>query len=239
MQTMNTHHLVKMLFISLLFLSSDLYADLFDSGFTAQYAVYKNGTYLGIATRTLKRIAPDELRLETKTVPGGIVAIFISDVVTETSQLKINNQRLVPVLYTYDQSGGKKNQHYQLKFDWSNNKLLSTYDGKQHTFTEDVQEIQSFQLQLMRDLQSGKKKVNYPIASRREIERYDLTIVGKEKVATETKSYTALKVESSLTPKGDRYILWCAEGLNFLPVKIKRVEDDGDEIELLLKTLKL
>lgn len=230
---------VTALTILLLFISSNLYAGLLDSGFTAQYEVSKNGTYLGIATRTLKRVSQDELVIETKTVPGGIVAIFISDVVTETSKLKIQGQQLVPTKYTYDQSGGKKKKHYRMDFDWDKKQMLSTYNDKQHSFEKGVQEIQSFQLQLMLDLQKGKRKVNYAIADRKGINDYELKSTGNEKVETERKTYSALKIVSSITKKGDKYILWCAEGLNFLPVKIKKIEDDGDEVELLLKSIKL
>jgi len=214
-------------------------AGLLDSGFTAEFQVYKSGTYLGIATRTLKRSDENILEFSSHTVPKGFVALFVSDQVVETSRLKKTQDRFIPVVYTYDQTGGKKQKHYRLRFDWDKQLLLSTYDNKQHPLTTGTQELLGFQLQLMLDLANGKRAVSYAIADRKGIENYTLTNTGLETVQTAKGNFKSIKMESNITPKGDKYILWCAESMNFLPIRVKKIRRNGDEIELVLNSIKL
>jgi len=226
------------LFFSLVALQN-AHAGLLDSGFSAEYDVYKNEMYLGITTRTLIRASADSVEFRSQTVPKGIVSLFVSDKLTEVSQMKIKQNQFIPMLYTFDQTGGKKEKHYKIEFDWQKDRLLSTYDNKTHSIKAGTQELLGFQLQLMMDLLNGKQTVRYDIASRKEVESYILKKTGQETTSTENSEYKTIKIESNVTKKGRKYIFWCAESINYLPVKVMRVDDDGDEIVLVLKTLKL
>lgn len=212
-------------------------ASLLDKGYTAEYAVSKNEMYLGITTRSMTRNSASIVDLKSHTIPKGIVSLFVSDQVIETSHLKLNQGQLIPQKYTYRQTGGKEEKYYKLEFDWHNQQLLSTYDNKTHPIKPGTQELFGFQVQLMLDLMQGKRSVSYDIADRKGIESYHLKITGKEQVETNAGKYKAIKLESNVTAKGRKYIFWCVEKMNFLPVKVMRIEDDGDEIVLVLNRL--
>ena len=236
---MFTTFLSRPYLLLLLLFSGNLQAGILDSGFTVQYQVFKNGTYLGVATRTLKHTSTDTIVFRSHTVPKGIVSLFVTDKITETTQLKLEQNKIIPLVYTYDQTGGKKETHYKMQFDWDTKRMLSTYNNKEHIITDGAQELLGFQLQLMLDLLHGKRRVDYMIANRKGVDSYTLKNAGSEVTQTEKGKYKSLKMESNITKKGDKYILWCAEGLNFLPVKIMRIEGDGDKIEFLLSSIKL
>lgn len=213
------------------------YATLLDTGYTAEYEVSKNEMYLGITRRSMVRDAQGNVNLKSHTIPKGIAALFVSDQVIETSKLKLQQDLLIPQLYTYHQTGGKEEKHYKLEFDWRKQKLLSTYDNKTHDIKNGTQELFGFQVQLMMDLLRGKQSVTYDIASRKGIETYHLKVTGQEKVETDAGNYLATKLESNVTAKGRKYVFWCVKNMSYLPAKVMRVEEDGDEIVLLLKQI--
>jgi hypothetical protein len=231
----NLNHIVIILL--LLLPVSVVRAGLLDKGYTVEYEVSKNEMYLGIARRSMMRDAAGNVELKSHTIPKGIVSLFFSDQVTETSHLKMKQDLLIPQVYTYHQTGGKEEKFYKLEFDWKNNLLLSTYDNKQHSIKPGTQELFGFQVQLMMDLLRGKKSVTYDIASRKGVETYKIKITGQEEVETDLGKYMTLKLESDVTSRGRKYIFWCDKNMSYLPVKVQRIESDGDEIVLLLKKL--
>lgn len=228
-------HILLILF--LLLPISVVRAGLLDKGYTVEYEVSKNEMYLGIAIRSMMRDTNGNVDLKSHTIPKGVVSLFVSDQVIETSHLTIKQDLLVPQVYTYHQTGGKEEKFYKLEFDWKNNQLLSTYDNKNHSIKPGTQELFGFQVQLMMDLLRGKKSVTYDIASRKGVETYKIKITGQEEVETDLGKYMTIKLESDVTSKGRKYIFWCDKNMSYLPVKVQRIESDGDEIVLLLNKL--
>ena len=89
--------------------------------FSAEYSVRRGNFEAGRATVTLRQ---DNNNYEYRSVsePSGVVAVFASDRVTQTSKGAIQNNRFVPTSFTFLHMKGKKRKRYKTtQFNWSNN----------------------------------------------------------------------------------------------------------------------
>ena len=214
-------------------------AGLLESGFEATYEVLHNEFYLGDAVRTLEPRDTQIRIYRSHTSPKGVASAFVSDIIDEVSTIKITNNRFQPKQYAYNQYGGKKNKVFQLKFDWKTKKLWNSYTDKTYPLKEETHDLLSFQLQLMQDLQAGKKNINYVIADKKRVDAYQLTLTETEKIETPMKTFSAVKMVSNKIRGKTQFIIWCAPALGYLPVRVMKIDDDGDESVLTLKSLKL
>ena len=214
-------------------------AGLLETGFEATYEVLHNEFYLGDAVRTLEHKDGQALIYRSHTSPKGIAKAFVSDIIDETSTIKINNNRFQPTLYAYNQHGGKKDKIFQLKFDWNAKKLWNSYKEKTFPLKAETHDVLSFQLQLMQDMQAGKKFISYTIADKKRVDSYQLTQARTEKVETPMKTLSAVKMVSNKIRGKTQFIIWCAPALGYLPIKVMKIDEDGDESVVILRSLKL
>jgi len=214
-------------------------AGLLETGFEATYEVLHNEFYLGDAVRTLEHQDTQTRVYRSHTSPKGIASAFVSDIIDETSTIKINHNRFQPTLYAYNQHGGKKNKVFQLKFDWTAKKLWNSYADKTFPLKTETHDLLSFQLQLMQDMQAGKKFISYIIADKKRIDSYQLTLTETEEIETPMKTFSAVKMVSNKIRGKTQFIIWCAPALGYLPIRVMKIDNDGDESVLTLKSLKL
>jgi hypothetical protein len=212
-------------------------AGLLDSGYTATYEVLHNEFYLGDAVRTLEK-ADDSWVYRSHTAPKGVASAFVSDVIDESSSIQRLDNTVRPNLYSYHQHSGKKETKFQLEFDWDVARLTNTYKKKTVVLKAGTHDLLSFTLQLMLDLQDGQQSVAYTIADKKRIDTYQLKLIEKEQIETSMKTFDAVKLVSNKIRNKMQFIIWCAPELDYLPVKVMKIEEDGDESVLLLKSAK-
>ena len=223
---------------ALLLCSGVARADFYQAGFDAEYEVYRNGIYLGVTHRTLKPAEGNRWIYTSVTEPKGVVSLFVSDTVKERSLFAKTDHEIRPLEYEYHQSGGKKQKHYRIAFDWNDHSLQVNGKDKQGGLAENTQDLMTFQLQLMLDLQQAKKNIHYTIADRKEIREYELGKAEPAGIETPLGKLSTLKLVSKKTQTDNQYKLWCAKALHYLPVKVQKVENDGDVIELVIRRFK-
>ena len=108
---------------------------------------------------------------------------------------------------------------------------------------EFTQDLLSFQLYLMQKLQQTPELTTLaiPIATRKNIYVYNLVNKGEAKLDVPAGSYQALRLESEELD-GERYVVWCVKELEYLPVKIQKIDHNGDittlNLTMLVKTPK-
>lgn len=222
-----------------LFSATPSQASLLTSGFTAAYEVHHNSIYLGTSVRTLKKQDEKTWDYRSHTAPEGVVKLFVSDIIDESSSIKQSNNQLQPVTYKYHQHGGKEEKIFQLDFDWQKKQLSNSYTKKDYPIENGAHDLLSFQLQLMVDMQAGKKSVSYVIADKKRVETYKLNLEKTEDVETTMKTFSAIKLVSNKIRGKMQFIIWCAPELNYLPIKVMKVEEDGDESILSLKSISI
>ena len=215
------------------------HAGLLESGFEASYEVSHNSFYLGDSVRNLKKQDNQTWIYRSDTSPKGIAKAFVSDVIEEISMINRNVGQFYPVEYKYRQHGGKKQTEFTLNFDWTANKLTNTYNKQTYELKPDTHDLLSFQIQLMHDLQAGKSKVSYVIADKKRVDTYNLKSDKKDSVETPMKTFNAIKLVSNKIRDKMQFIIWCAPELGYLPVKVMKIEEDGDKSIMVLKSIKL
>lgn len=212
-------------------------AGLVDSGYTATYEVLHNEFYLGDAVRTLNKTDNGWL-YRSHTAPKGVASAFVTDVIDESSSIQRLDDSVRPKLYTYHQHSGKKETKFQLEFDWDAARLTNTYKKKTVALKAGAHDLLSFTVQLMLDLQDGQQSVAYSIADKKRIDTYQLKLTEKVQIVTSMKKFDAVKLVSNKIRDKMQFIIWCAPELDYLPVMVKKIEEDGDESTLELKSVK-
>ena len=227
--------------LALLLISSPLlvHADLLNRNFTVTYEATFNGIYLGDTVRTFKQLPDGKWQYTGTTIAKGLASVFFKDIVKETSTLIQKGKTIMPLTYRYDQTGGKDEEHYQIDFLWDKQKIHTSYENKDFNLEKNPHDLMTFQLQIMRDLQNHQNTMTYFIASRGKASSYVLTQNGSKKIETPLKEMETIELVSNKLNDNDQYRIWCAVSLEFLPVRIQKIEADGDKIEFQIKEFHL
>ena len=229
--------------VIILLLSNSLlplaHAQLLQQGFESTYEVYHNSIYLGDTVRKLSRQKNGHWQYQSSTRAKGIIGAFIKDVIEEQSVLSITPNGVKPFSYRYDQTGGKDEKHIYLDYKWAKNSLFNSHLNEDLELLPGTQDLLSFVLQIMVELQSNKQSIEMPIADKDSIERYTLKVIGKETIETPFKSLPTIVLLSNKINGKRQFKFWCAPSLQYLPIVIKKIENDGDEDTLSLSEFKL
>ena len=214
-------------------------AQLLQKGFESIYEVHHNNIYLGDTVRKLTKLENGQWEYGSYTEAKGFVKMFVKDRIEERSKLEINLNQVKPFNYTYNQSGGKREQKFNLTYNWDKNILTNTYLDKELELVPGTQDLLSFVLQIMLELQHNKEIIEMHIADKRRLDSYQLKVIGKESVETPFKTLPTVVLLSNKIKGKRQFKLWCAPSLQYLPIRIQKIEDDGDEDTMALKELKL
>ncbi len=213
-------------------------ADLLSHGFTITYEVSRNGIYLGDTVRHFKQLADGNWQYTATTTARGLAALFFSDTVHEISTLKQQDNHIIPLKYVYDQSGGKDVEHYAIDFLWDQHKIHNGHNNKDYKIEGNAQDVQTFLLQIMRDLQQHQNTMTYFIASRGNASSYVLTQNGSHKIDTPYKTLETIELVSNKLKDTDQYRVWCAPALEFMPVRVQKIDTDDNKTEFVIKDFK-
>jgi hypothetical protein len=239
MSDMHQSYKRLLLALSLLMLPLIVKADLLSHGFTVTYEVSRNGIYLGDTVRTFKQLPDGNWQYTSTTNAKGLAGLFFHDTVQETSIVKQQGNHIIPLSYVYDQTGGKDVERYRIDFLWDKHTIHNSRQNKDYKIEGNAQDVQTFLLQLMRDLQNHQNTVTYFIASRSNATAYVLTQNGSQKIETPYKTLETIELSSNKLKDNDQYRVWCAVALEFMPVKVLKIDSDDNKIEFVIKDLKL
>lgn len=195
--------------------------------FTALYQVTKGVMSVGTTTRTLQDKGNGHFVFESVTKPGGIAKLFTRGKVVERSHWRWQENILVPYEYTYQNSSEDK-RDVKLIFDWQDFEVTNIINGDPWTMglEENTLDKLLYQLAIMYDLSAGKNSLTYKVADGGTMKTYEVVINGKERLATDMGVFDTIKVVISKSNR--ETTLWCAEKLQYLPVRIEqRKEGEG------------
>jgi len=213
--------------ISILTICAFAWSAPFPTPFTAQYQVTKGVMSVGSTTRTLHDKGNGNFVFESVTKPGGIAKLFTRGMVVERSYWHWQENNFIPNKYTYQNSSDQK-RDVKLIFDWQALEVTNIINGDPWTMAleENALDKLLYQLAIMYDLSNGKNSLVYKVADGGTMKTYDVAINGTERLSTDMGVFDTVKVV--VTKNNRQTTLWCAEKLQFLPVRIEqRKEDDG------------
>ena len=196
--------------------------------FTATYTVSRNASEIGVRTHRLS-LQNNHYIYEAKMHTTGLASLLKPGKVTERSQWQLQNKKIRPITYEYNDSSDK-DRHTLLKFDWPNHRVTNHVGNKPWTMKipDETQDKFGYMLTLMHDLQHGKNNPEYKIADGGRLKTYQFKKLGTELVETPIGKFNALKLQRTRVGKKNRITyLWCVAEKNYLPVKVERHKGDN------------
>jgi len=224
-------------FLLMALASSIANASPFPDQFTAVYSVKKAGVTIAETKRVLSR-ENDQYLFESITRPSGIATLFTDGQVVERSQWQFFQDKPRPLQYTFFNSGGKKKRNVTLNFDWDKNQVTNTINGEPWSMALEygTSDKLLYQLRIMQDLPTANGALRYPVADGGKLKYYDIKIIGKERIRTPLGIFTTVRLQHT---KGRRKTtMWCAEELQYLPVRIEQRKGSDSAVTAVLTKVK-
>ncbi len=196
--------------------------------YQAEYAIEAAGFDVGRYTSSLRPEGKDRFVYQAHTETTGWLELFHKDRIDERSVWTWFRGHIRPLHYRYHRSGGSKEKHVEVEFDWPAGSVrnMQGKDRWRLEIKDGVLDKQLVQLAMMLDLKRGKITMEYPIADGGKLKTWRFAVVGKERVKTAAGDYDTVKVERVRDNNRRTTYFWCAPKLHYLPVKADQREDD-------------
>lgn len=195
--------------------------------FTAEYALYHNQLFVGESKRQFVN-SNNALTFSAFTETAGLAALFIDIKINEVSTLQFKNNQLNFVSYQYNEKNKDKKETYQLTLA-KNQKFYNSYTKQYYPAKKNLQDTLGFTVAIMQDLQAGKRDIKYTIAEKDNLKSYRLKFIKKENISTSDGYISTLKMEHYNPVTKHRFTFWCAETMDFIPLRIRKINHKGDE----------
>lgn len=203
--------------------------------FTAEYNISRNGMALGVTSRQLLKTSNTTYQFSSNTQAEGIVALFVSDVITEQSDIQYHDKQLRPVKYVYRQTGGRKEKLIEIIFDWKNKRVQHSRKPEIKQLADNSHDLLSFQLMLSQTLQQQQQKSDITIIDHKRSQTHTVSVVGKEIFPTSAGQLETIRLEQKARNNRYHFSFWYAPQFGYLPVIVKKTEHDGDVITMKLR----
>lgn len=214
-------------------------ADAIPMPFEASYTLSVMGTRFALMKRSFTRLPDGKYFYLSETNTTGLASLLYKDKVVEESSGLLNNGKITPMQYRYDRSGGKKTRKVTIDFDWNNGIISTSVNGNawRMKVRDNIMDKLLYQLVIMHDLVQGRKNISYIIADGGKIKNYHFQTLGEERLDTPLGEFQTLKLERHKPNASGRTTLWCAQNLNYLPVKVENVEKNGRKTTAMIQSL--
>jgi len=160
--------------------------------------------------------------------------LFVSDIVRETSRFRLVEDQVQPLHYRYHKNG-KKPETFEVDYDRQARVLRHSLLDETPSLQDNDQDLISFQIAMMLDLQQSTRMLEYRIADKKRIENYTLIPRGEKIFDTAMGKLHTVIMEYYDQERNRTYTFWCAKELDYLPYQSSRLESDGDVILLRLR----
>ncbi|MDH5259690.1 MAG: DUF3108 domain-containing protein [Gammaproteobacteria bacterium] len=202
--------------------------------FTANYEIKKGFLKIGDATRSLKTETNGNYIYTSDSKTTGFIASLFNEHILQSTKFTFENNLIKPQKYFYSRNRGKKN--VTQTYDWQKKMVHSQRDNKlfEYSIPDKVQDQSIYQLSLMLDLAEGKRNFTYHIAENVRLVDYQVRHIGSKRIETEVGKLNTVIMQVSNSKITTT--IWCAQALNYLPVKIEH-EEGGTTFTAYIKTV--
>ncbi len=191
-----------------------------------------DGNAEGKATITYNLIENMQYRIRWLTKGTGIMALIFPELL-QTSDGELTKSGLRPDHYLY-QFGKKADKSRSASFDWQAKKvnLQTAKDTKVEDLPEGTQDLLSFMYQFMHV--PPLQRMQLPIVNGKKLRIYDYSFEGEEQINSALGELKTLHILHGGSNEEEKTELWLAVDFQFVPVKIRKIEDDGSVVEMLV-----
>lgn len=186
----------------------------------------------GDAIRELKKLD------ETRWLYRFDVESFVADI-DESVIFSWHNNQVVPAKYDYELSGMMiKDRLQRVSFDWPEKKAFGK--ERKSDWRIDIPDLAldrlGYQLQLLVDVQLEKKEMQYRIVHKGKVRPSTFQVMREESIDTVFGMVNSVVVEKVRDASSKRLThLWFSKQHPFLLLRMKQVEEDGEEYEIVVK----
>ncbi len=181
----------------------------------------------------------DTYEVDTRGKAVGVVAMFYSGVLIQTSVGRVSGQGLLPE--RYGERRGKRPERV-IRFDHGRRKMIGLGTPAEVDLVPGTQDRLSifYQVGLLArskpELFQRGQRFTMPLASMKEIDKVSFLVAGEEAVETGRGRVPAVRltVRNEADPDDPIIDVWLGTGLSMLPVRIRVSEDDGKVIDQVL-----
>lgn len=206
--------------------------------YTATYSVTRGSLRLGRTTMTLESPESGVWTLTSSSEASGLVSLFTNVSIDERSRFRIEDGLPVPVSHEYRMPGSKKNRDFSLVFDWVERRVTGVVRGEPTSEALAPGAVDRHTAPLAVALAAAGAR-DFPhefvMVDRARIRHYNATLDGEEFVDTRSGKLATVRVLLTRVDEPERkFRFWFAPALDYTPVRIRSVDDDGDTVTLQL-----
>jgi hypothetical protein len=213
--------------ISVLFLAALANAQpvpLFSASYKVSYGILR-----GEMTLELRRTGDAEYVYETSLSPRGFVTLFRRGSIVETTSLRIEDGRLVPVDYRSTDTIAHPTRNTVYRFDDPPGRVTGVY--KQNTVDEpmrpDGQNRISAHVAVMLAMNAGADMTAISVFDRARWRDFEFEVFPGQAVDTKLGEFDTAEIRYASEDKDKSWSLYCAQALDYAPVMIV-YREDGD-----------
>lgn len=144
-----------------------------------------------------------------------------------------------PTNYRFVRSVFGRKREISIDLDASAKKITTIAEQRPWTqpYEPGVQDKLSYQLQLREDLIAGREELSYRIADGGRIKTYRFVRIGKETLTTAAGTFDCLRLQLERAEDQQQTLIWMAPALDYLTIRLLRVDASGREHFLNLKSI--
>lgn len=202
---------------------------------TFTYSVSQGKEVIGEIQETLTLDA-QRYKLESKTIPLGVAAIFVKDTILMRSEGGYSASGFQPERFEYHRST-KPKKDATARFDWTGKTAEFSYDGK--TESQALPELLQDRLSALYQFRFLKppRTQTLPVSNGKKIENQLFKYGGEETLTLPIGKIKAIRYVRERTPDDDGIALWINDQWA-APVKIVVTSKKGNQTEQVLKRAK-
>ena len=168
----------------------------------------------------------------------GVLSIISPNPISEVSEFTYDQGQIQPLVYSYDDGTWKGDGKYRVEFDWDN--LLATttlaYETIKSELTLGILDRGSMQVALMLDMQTSKREI-YTLMDESGVSVYEYSTDGEELLETPLGTIITQKLIQQKQGSSRRTIIWVAQELNYLPIRIEQQRNGASQASFNLQTI--
>ena len=190
-----------------------------------------DGSAVGKATITYNLTDGRYYQLKWLTEGKGLAALIFPDLL-QTSEGLLTKTGLQPSQYLY-QFGNKADKTRTANFDWLN-KIITLQTAKSTqtaNLGEGTQDMLSFMYQFM--FVAPLQTMQIPITTGKKLAIYDYSFEGEVNITSALGELKTMHIVHSGGESDEKTELWLALDYQYVPVKIRKIEKNGDVVEML------
>ncbi len=161
----------------------------------------------------------------------GLISLFRRSEIVEESNGRFHSGRLQPLRYRYRRVKGGREHTKAMVFDWQSGEAEVVSDGviSRHPIEAGMLDKLLYQIKIMHDLALGVVPSSYTVLDGAKRKVYEFEYLGEEHIETPLGQVTSQKLIRRRRGSRETVMLWCAEELSYLPIKVVTIDKMGNK----------